>query len=496
VSYADFFHRICEFAPFPFQVRFRESEAEHRALVVPTGLGKTNAVIADWLDRQNTTRLVYCLPGRTLTRQIAEVAGQIVERSRGKVKVIELMGGSEDLDLTLNPHERAILVGTQDILVSRALNRGYARSPFRWPIDFGLLNNDTFWVFDEVQLLGEAVATSAQLAAFRKEMQTFGRVPCVWMSATFALDWLKTVDFREAVDVIGLDDDDKEHGTVRKRLYAAKRLEETAAGNTPQECAAFVKNEHRQFTLVICNTVSRAQEIWEELRRLGVQDTILLHSRFRPCDREGTAKKAIASRSGIIVSTQVVEAGIDIDADLMVTDVAPWASLVQRFGRVNRLGEGEGRIYWVRSPQRQKGKPKTDGTEFLPYDPTEVREAIAELETMHSAAPADLTDRVRQRAPYHFVLRRSDLLDLFDTTSDLAGNQIDVSRFVRIGEEKNVYLAWREWSGTRPDGESRFVQDELCAVPFLRSDRNELKALLQRSLDVESRQPRQVGEAE
>lgn len=485
MSFKDFFRGACGYGAFPFQIRFHESEADFRVLEVPTGLGKTQTVIAEWLYREPTTRLVYCLPGRALTRQVAKVAREMVERAgRNKdIKVVELMGGSEDLDLTLGPHERAILVGTQDILVSRALNRGYAQSPFRWPMDFGLVNNDAMWVFDEVQLLGEAVATSSQLAEFRKQMGTFGRVPSVWMSATFERSWLNTVDFHEHVDVIGLQDSDKQDEIVRQRLHATKRVQETNECNTPRECAEFVKNQHRDgtLTIVISNTVGRAQEIWDELRKAGFNDAVLLHSRFRPCEREGIVKQAIAATAGIIVSTQVIEAGVDIDADLMITDVAPWASLVQRFGRVNRRGEKDGcRIYWVRSPQRQRGKTKTDGTEFLPYEVSDVRQAIAVLETVQSASPADLTGKIRLPAPYRFVLRRSDLLDLFDTTPDLTGNQIDVSRFVRSGEETSVYVAWRSWPEKEAPTKKRFVQDELCPVPHFPGGNLELKALLKK----------------
>jgi len=49
----------------------------------------------------------------------------------------------------------SILIGTQDQLFSRALNRGYSMSRHRWPIHFALLNNDCLWVMDEVQLMGQ-----------------------------------------------------------------------------------------------------------------------------------------------------------------------------------------------------------------------------------------------------------------------------------------------------------------------------------------------------
>src|SRR5947207_56861 len=175
MNYIDFFRIATTNAPFGFQVRARDSESNTVVLRAPTGLGKTDSVLVSWLHRRVTKpettprRLLWCLPGRALTEQVASVAEETIQRlAEAKlmqpIKIYRLMGGSEDNDAKLRPDEEAILVGTQDILLSRALNRGYARKPFRWPIDFALLNNDCLWVMDEVQLLGDGLATSTQLA--------------------------------------------------------------------------------------------------------------------------------------------------------------------------------------------------------------------------------------------------------------------------------------------------------------------------------------------
>lgn len=67
----------------------------------------------------------------------------------------------------------------------------------------------------------------------------------------------------------------------------------------------------------------------------------LLHSRFRPDDRQKALEKVLADpdkNGSICISIQVVEVGVDISATTLITDLAPWASLVQRFGRCNRYG--------------------------------------------------------------------------------------------------------------------------------------------------------------
>ena len=64
------------------------------------------------------------------------------------------MGGEDSGEWDIHPEREAILIGTQDMLLSRALNRGYGMSRYRWPMHFGLLNNDALW-----QVGREAVVT-------------------------------------------------------------------------------------------------------------------------------------------------------------------------------------------------------------------------------------------------------------------------------------------------------------------------------------------------
>ena len=78
------------------------------------------------------------------------------------------MGGAATGQWHLYPECDSILIGTQDMLLSRAMNRGYASPRARWPMEFGLLNQDALWVMDEVQLMDVGLATSGQLQVFWK----------------------------------------------------------------------------------------------------------------------------------------------------------------------------------------------------------------------------------------------------------------------------------------------------------------------------------------
>ncbi|MBM3227203.1 MAG: CRISPR-associated helicase/endonuclease Cas3, partial [Candidatus Tectomicrobia bacterium] len=174
------------------------------------------------------------------------------------------------------------------------------------------------------------------------------------------------------------------------------------------------------------------------------------------------------------MATQVIEAGVDLSSHLLITDLAPYASLVQRFGRCNRTGTlPDARIFWVDRPcntrdEKLASQHTLDGKEqeriAAPYTWDALETARALLSALASAAPATLPPHHDPFQPSH-VLRRRDVLDLFDTTPDLSGYDLDISRFVRGGTEHDVMVAWRELGGRGPQRTApRPGRNELCPV--------------------------------
>ena len=177
-----FFLRVTGRKPYRYQVRLATVRHVPEVLDVPTGLGKTAAIILTWLWNRNAAtpavnlprRLIYCLPMRTLVAQTARVAKGWIEKAasagllRSDCRVHVLMGGEQTEEWDLQPEADAVLIGTQDMLLSRLLNRGYGMSRYRWPMQFGLLGNDCLWVMDEVQLMGTGLATTVQVDLFQK----------------------------------------------------------------------------------------------------------------------------------------------------------------------------------------------------------------------------------------------------------------------------------------------------------------------------------------
>jgi len=448
--------------PYGYQVRLAEQGLPD-VLRVPTGTGKTLAAALPWLYRRaacpdadvrrTTPRwLVIVLPQRALVEQTVTVLKGWLDNLDVEIPVHVLMGGEDagDQDWKTHPERERIFVGTQDMVLSRLLMRGFAEFRSAWPRSFGLLHAGVQFVFDEVQLMGPGLATSLQLQGLRETMGTALACRSMWMSATLDPAELTTVDFRRELSVVELDDGDWA-GPLRLRLDATRTVRQLDVCDTdtrryPRALAERVVTHHRAGTrtLVVLNTVHRATAVFEELVKAAPDaELVLLHSRFRPGDRHNQTQRSLATPDGpgnIVVATQVLEAGVDVTSDTLVTEVAPWSSIVQRAGRCNRDGLApDARLLWI--------TPPSGTTSHLPYPVPELNHTAGVLETLEGCAvtseelAAAATELTR---PMHPVLRRRDLLGLFDTAPDLSGNDIDVSPFIRDAADRTVHVAWRE----------------------------------------------------
>lgn len=478
------------------------SSCENRLINVPTGFGKTEGVVLAWLwnrvgrrDPAWPRRLLWCLPMRVLVEQTAARVEDILDRLSTAdtrwtgILVHRLMGGVDINDWHLEPEREAVLVGTQDMLLSRALNRGYAVGRARWPMEYGLLNQDCLWVMDEVQLMDVGLVTSVQLQAFR-QMAPMELRPCRtwWMSATLQPSWLATPEsapwlpnLEERVVRVRPDTAPESiwgvsKGLTIETLPLKEDRKQALLGRLIWE--AHVRTMSPAVTLVVVNRVDTALHLAQALERLRTSESRqtevhVLHSRFRPRDRRDWSRTFL-SRSAteyptvdrIVLATQVVEAGVDVTCTLMITELAPWPSLVQRFGRVARYG-GSGSVIVV--------DRVVSGRDALPYTDGELLAAGATLRSLQDAGlaslvahEASLSDGARAAlfpyAPLHVLTPRENE-ELFDTTPDLTGADLDISRFIRSDDERDVSVAWLDASLDQPPAGVQPGRDDLCPVP-------------------------------
>jgi CRISPR-associated endonuclease/helicase Cas3 len=147
---------------------------------------------------------------------------------------------------------------------------------------------------------------------------------------------------------------------------------------------------------------------------------------------------------------------------VLITEAAPWPSLVQRAGRCNRTGRINDAELWWTAPQ----KPD-------PYQQPDIAatcDALSRLEA-EPVTGEDLlgrdVDLTREQVA---VLRRSDFVGLFDTAADLSGNDVDIAPYVRDADDLDAQLAWATWTRKADDGappeEARVPSAEYrCRVP-------------------------------
>lgn len=185
------------------------------------------------------------------------------------------------------------------------------------------------------------------------------------------ITWLsnKAMDAREIQGV--------QNRTVHLRTFAAddagwmKALQDQLA---PGGCAA-----------VLCNTVGRAQEVYQALLDyFDPEELLLFHARY-PFDDRMRLENAVLDRFGkgsdgrphrmVCVATQVIEQSLDIDFDLMVSDLAPVDLVLQRSGRVwrhdrpNRPDHFHGPEVWLLMPSvTSDGVPQFQRAQTRVYD--------------------------------------------------------------------------------------------------------------------------------
>ena len=335
----------------------------------------------------------------------------------------------------------AIIAATPDMYGSRALFRGYGSTKAARPRETALLTMDTVMVLDEAHMNRQLLHTTQRIAQLQKREADLG-VPTLQVVETTATP--STEDSESAtlgVDIEALDSpNDKE---LRKRVYSHKELVlrpidkwDGKPGNAATVNAAVdaVKEflarrgageDSKKAHTVGCivNHVRTAIAIKEALVKnkvLEEKEVKLLVGRMRPYDLPDKHRKLFTTEGDksvkVVVATQTLEVGIDVDFADLVTELAPASSLAQRFGRVNRLGHRTDSKVVVIEPASGDSVKK----DAPPYKAVDLSNAYGWLEVLNDAEnpsvnPAAMVKNPPvQSSPERLLYQRPEWPDLLE----------------------------------------------------------------------------------
>lgn len=391
-SFADFFRAVHPGRePFPWQVRLASTVVEHgwpSLLDLPTGTGKTSALdVAIWAlaaapDRM-PRRTILVIDRRIVVDQGAEharaVCAVMTAAKDGPARLVAdrlraLWGASSDdapfsvavmrggmprdNDWARRPDQPVIGVSTVDQVGSRLFFRGYGVSPKSASIHAGLIGNDTLLLLDEVHLSEPFAQT---LLALERH---YHRSPA-GLPQRFTVVRMSATPGHAPADRFGLGDDDRAHPVLSRRLGASKMATLKSVKVTGDDeaekrrlvakeaidAALALQKEGARVVGVVVNRVDTARVARQMLdAHAGTTDALLVTGRMRPMDRDLLVRTQLVRRCGprdlrtgevrplIVVATQCIEAGADLDFDALVTECASLDALRQRFGRLDRQG--------------------------------------------------------------------------------------------------------------------------------------------------------------
>lgn len=425
-TFGEFYKAINGRAPFPWQESLATQVAENEAwpteIGVQTGLGKTACLeVAIWWlasqaerppsDRTAPTRIWWVVNRRLLVDSTADHAEAICKaliapdssgactRDAGIIEVIarrlmslsaapngkpleviRLRGGVASTTPT-DPSQPTVVLCTLPMYGSRLLFRGYG-SWWR-PVDAAMAGTDSLLLLDEAHLAPHLKGLIRALSDW-----SGGSSPILNQSRRAPqLVAVTATGDATAVRRFELSQEDEANPIVRKRLDAAKPLELRIeqSGDAARHLASATEEVLKDASapascLVFANAPKTARAAFERIRKRlpdKKAEVVLLTGLVREREAErirarilhrvhGMAANSTASgdrsRHFIVVATQTLEVGADIDAEFLVTEACGVRALTQRLGRLNRRGVySHARAVYVHSPPpiRDRGNVET-----------------------------------------------------------------------------------------------------------------------------------------
>jgi CRISPR-associated endonuclease/helicase Cas3 len=479
--FRDLIHALHGHAPYEWQERAAAELSQSGwwpSLRAPTGAGKTS-LIDCWLhalavagpDRLGR-RLVWVVDRRAVVDQIyayadwtvaeltradapaplRDVAGALRAIGGGRApRAVLWRGGLDDESAIamrdpLDPAAVAVVVSTVDQLGSRLLFRGYGLGVGSRALHAGLLGLDTAVVLDEAHIAEPLRATVDSIVTMQASAPRSPR-PALRLCSVSAT--------HEAQGGFELQEAERREPAIARRIAASKTARLVAKHTTKDvgKLVGELTEAGAKVIGVVLNTVADARAAFAQLDPRPMTDGVLLIGPVRSLDRADLlaaipdrARRAERESPFVVVATQTIEVGVDLDFDGLITACAPLDALVQRFGRLDRAGElGTSRAFVLAPPT--KGCPVYGKTaeetwkwltaiaqeETIDFGVEALRATIAE----HGAPPSQQSARTIRLLDLHV-----DALTVTDAM-DEDGPDIELLLHGDRRATADVAVAWR-----------------------------------------------------
>ncbi|MDZ7577197.1 MAG: type I-U CRISPR-associated helicase/endonuclease Cas3 [Candidatus Nanopelagicales bacterium] len=461
--------------PFAWQERLLDQVLTGewpRQIAAPTGAGKT-AVIdvhvfavalmgADVLDVRVPRRLALVVnrrglvddqfeharrlqgllanPGGCVLSQVADALGALRWASRpGEARsplVVGRLRGSlpPSRGWRDDPTACAVLCATPDMWGSRLLLRGYGSAPAAWPREAGLLAHDAVVVIDEAHLSRQLLTSARRVAVLHAAAPRSIPGPPLQVVETTA------TPTGSAKSVVAVTDHDlRADSVLARRLSLPKPVRRLTLPSWPlsgkrgraarakavpllADQACELREKFGPTVGCFVNNVASAVDLADELRQRQREGRGLVVELFCGRMREHDVQQARLRYPGlleprgntavdVVVATQTLEVGVDVDFTAAVTEIASGTAIAQRAGRVNRMGDRQTTEIVLAGPETA-----APDVQAWPYVGTDISAASDWIERRardsFGLAPAALhLDPPPQQALKRLLLQRPELAD-------------------------------------------------------------------------------------
>lgn len=328
------------------------------SLTAPTGSGKTLMLLSlagEIIKHRENLRIIYALPFLSITEQVEDVCNKVFEDINEYICRIDSKSENKEFD------ELQVELDSNPQKIKEIISMQFAEDTFDYPFiittfvrlfetlasnrNATLLKLPNFanviFLIDEIQSLPPRLYGFfiALLEAFCRKFNSYAIISTATMP-NFELPSRNDLhdvfsDYSPPAELLSLD-------YFGKQVFNRYQIERLSTPIELEELANLIEKESSS-TLVILNTIKDTRKLYDELiDRYVDAEILLLNTHFTPSDREEKINKSrelLKQRRVILISTQLIEAGVDIDFPVVYRDLCPLPSIVQSSGRCNRNGK-------------------------------------------------------------------------------------------------------------------------------------------------------------